>query len=120
MIGEWLLRQIRNAEKRRSRNQPEPDGLLVQPNIFAGTPSISVYRISNGFLLSSNSPGKYEHTMVYCKEVGEIGDQIVTLHTREAMGIPGHVNITTHGGGGSGGSGIAKATLASYPITTRP
>lgn len=50
--------------------------------------------------------------MVYCKDVGEIGDQIVTLHAREAMGIPGHVNITAHGGGGGGGS-----TLAAYPIT---
>jgi hypothetical protein len=119
MIGEWIVRQIRKAEKRRSRNQPEPDG-LVQPNIFAGTPSISVYRISNGFLLTSNSPGRYEHTMVYCKEVGEIGDQIVALNAREAMGVPSHVNITTHGGGGSGGSGIAKATLASYPVTNRP
>ncbi len=47
--------------------------------------------------------------MVYCKDVGEIGDQIVTLHAREAMGIPGHVNIPAHGGGGS--------TLAAYPIT---
>ena len=108
MIGEWIVRQIRKAEKRRSRNQPEPDG-LVQPNFLAGTPSISVYRISNGFLLSSNSPGRYEHTMVYCKEVGEIGDQIVTLHAREAMGVPSHVNISASGGGGS--------TLAAYPIT---
>jgi hypothetical protein len=117
MIGEWLLRQIRNAEKRREKNHPQQQ---IYPDIFSGTPAISVYRISNGFLLSSNSPGRYEHTMVYCKDIGEIGDQIVTLHAREAMGIPGHVNITTHGGGGSGGSGIAKATLASYPITTRP
>jgi hypothetical protein len=110
MIGEWLLRQIHKAEKRRSRNQPEPDG-RVYPDIFSGTPSISVYRISNGFLLSSNSPGRYEHTMVYCKEVGEIGDQIVTLHAREAMGVPSHVNINTTGGGGS--------TFAAYP-TNRP
>ena len=119
MIGEWLLRQINKAEKRREKKH-YPQQERAYPDILAGTPSISVYRISNGFLLSSNSPGRYEHTMVYCKDVGEIGDQIVTLHAREAMGIPGHVNITTHGGGGSGGSGIAKATLASYPITTRP
>lgn len=109
MIGEWLLRQIRNAEKRREKNHPQQQ---IYPDIFSGTPAISVYRISNGFVLSSNSPGRYEHTMVYCKEVGEIGDQIVTLHAREAMGIPGHVNITAHGGGGGGGS-----TLAAYPIT---
>jgi hypothetical protein len=106
MIGEWLLRQIRNAEKRREKNHPQQQ---IYPDIFSGTPAISVYRISNGFLLSSNSPGRYEHTMVYCKDVGEIGDQIVTLHAREAMGIPGHVNIPAHGGGGS--------TLAAYPIT---
>jgi len=47
--------------------------------------------------------------MVYCKEVGEIGDQIVTLHAREAMGVPSHVNISASGGGGS--------TFAAYPIT---
>jgi hypothetical protein len=118
MIGEWLLRQIHKAEKRREKNHPQQE--RAYPDIFAGTPSISVYRISNGFLLTSNSPGRYEHTMVYCKEVGEIGDQIVALNAREAMGVPSHVNITTHGGGGSGGSGIAKATLASYPVTNRP
>lgn len=119
MIGEWLLRQIRNAEKRREKkNYPQQE--RAYPDILAGTPAISVYRISNGFLLSSNSPGRYEHTMVYCKDIGEIGDQIVTLHAREAMGIPGHVHISASGSGGSGGSGIAKATLASYPITTRP
>jgi hypothetical protein len=104
MIGEWLLRQIHKAEKRREKNHPQQ----MYPDIFAGTPSISVYRISNGFLLSSNSPGRYEHTMVYCKEVGEIGDQIVTLHAREAMGVPSHVNISASGGGGS--------TIAAYPI----
>ena len=106
MIGEWLLRQIHKAEKRRSKNHPQQQ---AYPDIFSGTPAISVYRISNGFLLSSNSPGRYEHTMAYCKEVGEIGDQIVTLHTREAMGVPSHVNINASGGGGS--------TIAAYPIT---
>lgn len=111
MIGEWLLRQIRNAEKRREKkNYPQQE--RAYPDIFSGTPAISVYRISNGFLLSSNSPGRYEQTMVYCKEVGEIGDQIVALHAREAMGVPSNVHITAHGGGGGGGS-----TLAAYPIT---
>jgi hypothetical protein len=46
--------------------------------------------------------------MVYCKEVGEIGDQIVALNAREAMGVPSHVNISASGGGGS--------TFAAYPI----
>ena len=99
MVGEWLLRQIRKVE---GRNHPQQGPLIMQqPNMLTGLPIISVYRISNGYILSSTSEQYNAPTLVYCKEVSEIGDQIVTLQAREAMGIPGSVFISAHGGGGS-------------------
>jgi hypothetical protein len=125
MISKWLERvlyRVIEQHYKMVRDQLNyPGGATGQKaDPLDGAPHIGVHRISNGFLLSSSHAGRYERTLVYCKDVQEISEQIVVLHTREAMGIPGHVNITAHGGGGSGGSGIAKATLASYPITTRP
>lgn len=108
MIGEWILRQIRKAE---NKHHPQQS---VKSLPFYNNAAITVYRISNGFVLVSENPHKMESTIVYCKDVSEIGDQIVTLHARSAMGVPNHVHITASGGGGGGG-GNGPA----YPMTNR-
>lgn len=113
MIGEWLLRQIRKVE---GRNHPQQGPLIMQqPNMLTGLPIISVYRISNGYILSSTSEQYSAPTLVYCKEVSEIGDQIITLQAREAMGIPNTVRITATGGGGGGGVSIPAKQAIPYP-----
>jgi hypothetical protein len=99
MIGEWILRQIRKAEDRKHPQQS------VKSMPFYNNAAISVYRISNGFVLVSESPHKMESTIVYCKDVSEIGDQIVTLHARSAMGVPSDVRIGANG--------------PAYPMTNR-
>jgi len=105
MIGKWLLRMMRNAEKE-VHGPPAPD----RPNYLSnslhnGQPVVSVFRISNGFVISHSDYHTHQNTMVYCKEVGEIGDQIVTLQARAAMGIPPSVTI---GASGALSGGTAK------------
>jgi hypothetical protein len=92
MIGEWLIRQIRKVENQMVQNNAPRSGIP-----FYNNTAVSVYRISNGFLIVSESSQKMDSTIVYCKDVGEIGDHIVMLHTRDAMGIPSHVSIGANG-----------------------
>lgn len=110
MIGKWLLRMIRKADNEESRNHPQ-QSLGIGPRGLMDSPVVSVYRITNGYILASSQPQRHESTLVYCKELNEIGDQIITLQAREAMGIPNTVNISALGGGAGGGS-----TLAAYPV----
>lgn len=57
---------------------------------------VSVYRISNGFLLSILDMHSKLPTLVYCKDAAEIGECIATLHTRVAIGIAPDVHIPIH------------------------
>lgn len=115
MIGKWLLRMMRNAAKE-AYGPSVPD----RPNhlsnaLHNGQPVVSVFRISNGFVLCHSDYHSHQNTLVYCKEVSEIGDQIITLQARVAMGVPPTVTI---GGSGSGSltGGMAKvAQQLQYP-----
>jgi len=113
MIGKWLLRMMRNAEKEvYGPSAPDRPNHLSNA-LYNGQPVVSVFRISNGFVISHSDYHSHQNTLVYCKEVSEIGDQIITLQARVAMGVPPTVTI---GASGAISGGIAKvAQQLQYP-----
>lgn len=106
MIGKWLLRMMRNAEKEvYGPSVPDrPDHLSNA--LYDSQPVVTVFRITNGFVVSHRDLNSHQSTLVYCKEVSEIGDQIATLQARAAMGVPPNVNMGTSG---AISGGMAKA-----------
>jgi hypothetical protein len=113
MIGKWLLRMMRNAEKEvYGPSAPDRPNHLSNA-LYNGQPVVSVFRISNGFVISHSDYHSHQNTLVYCKEVSEIGDQIITLQARAAMGVPPNVTI---GASGAISGGMAKvAQQLQYP-----
>lgn len=113
MIGKWLLRMMRNAEKEvYGPSVPDKPNHLSNA-LYNGQPVVSVFRISNGFVISHSDYHTHQNTLVYCKEVSEIGDQIITLQARVAMGVPPTVTIGT---GSALTGGMAKvAQQLQYP-----
>ena len=116
MIGKWLLRMMRNAEKE-AYGPPAPDRSNHLSNaLYNGQPVVSVFRISNGFVISHSDYHSHQNTLVYCKEVSEIGDQIITLQARAALGVPPNVTIGASGTSSAISGGIAKAVQTlKYP-----
>lgn len=114
MIGKWLLRMVRNAERYDGPQNPVRQGQFqLGDALHNGSPVVSVYRISNGFIIAQTDYNRHENTLVYCKEISEIGDHIVTLQARTAMGIPPSVTI---GASGALSGGMAKvAQQLQYP-----
>jgi len=111
MIGKWLLRMMRNAEKE-VYGQQVPDNRPdhLSNALYDSQPVVTVFRITNGFVVSHRDLNSHQSTLVYCKEVSEIGDQIATLQARVAMGVPPNVNMGTSGAiSGALYNGIAKA-----------
>lgn len=110
MIGKWLLHTMRNAEKevygQQVPDRPDP----LSNALYDSQPVVTVFRITNGFVVSHRDLNSHQSTLVYCKEVSEIGDQIATIQARAAMGVPPNVNTGT-GSANSGAlySGMAKA-----------
>lgn len=112
MIGKWLLRMMRNAERYDEPRQAVRTNQLGDA-LHNGSPVVSVYRISNGFIIAQTDYNRHENTLVYCKEISEIGEHIVTLQARTAMGIPPSVTI---GASGALSGGMAKvAQQLQYP-----
>lgn len=108
MIGKWLLRMMRNAEKEvHGPSVPDRPNHLSN-SLYNGQPVVSVFRISNGFVISHSDYHTHQNTMVYCKEVSEIGDQIITLQARAAMGVPPNVTIGASGGLSGGMAKVAQ------------
>jgi hypothetical protein len=104
---------MRNAEKEvYGPSTPDKPNHLSNA-LHNGQPVVSVFRISNGFVISHSDYNRHENTLVYCKEISEIGDHIVTLQARVAMGISPSVTI---GASGSLTGGMAKvAQQFQYP-----
>lgn len=113
MIGKWLLRMMRNAEKEVYGPPQQERTNHLSNALHNGQPVVSVFRISNGFIIAQTDYNRHENTLVYCKEISEIGEHIVTLQARTAMGIPPSVTI---GASGALSGGMAKvAQQLQYP-----
>jgi hypothetical protein len=97
MLREWLRKRL--VKLLREDPQDRIKGSLISAPklsdyLTSGAPMMTVWSISNGYLLvgSMDSMRMMESTVIYVKDVIEIGEQIATMRARTAMGVPPSTN----------------------------
>ena len=93
-IKRWLEKPYASWAKA-MKQHPQMQGPLMAN--LENTPVITVWAISNGYLLMAGmSNGSLTSTITYVKDLSEIGDQIATMRARTAMGVPSGVYLPPH------------------------
>lgn len=107
MLKKWLVSLVDQVFD--ERLGPQPDTRVRVTSEIHGSLFVTIHSLSNGFLIST-PPGPHynsNQTLVFCKDMAEVGEQLIAIHTRDRMGIPGHVNLTS---GGAVGSAVLVAS----------
>jgi hypothetical protein len=100
MLRKLLQRTVEQAIEKHYRDlAPASDGRQTVP--VYGQSALTVYQISNGWLISSQTG-----SLTYVQEAKDLGDHILTNVTRDRMGIADTVRMNVHS---SGSSGLANA-----------
>ena len=113
MLKKWLVSLVDQVFD--ERLGPQPDTRVRVTSEIYGSLFVTIHSLSNGFLINT-PPGPHHNssqTLVFCKDMAEVGEQLIAIHTRDRMGIPGHVNLT------SGGAVDSAALVASNPARQR-
>lgn len=97
MISNWIRRVVmRTLEERYAHiNQPVPDG--PRHKSITGRPVVTVHRLSNGYLLAADNDTPYlseNQTLVFCDNLSDIGNQIITMEARTRMGVSSNVALS--------------------------
>ena len=98
MIREWIKRVAMAAYDEhacRTYNQPV-EGTRNQS--ITGNPLVTVHKLSNGYLIASSSSTPYlsdGQVLVFCEDIGKIGDHIIAMEARVRMGVPSNVSLDT-------------------------
>jgi hypothetical protein len=90
-MREWLMKKLERAPTLYTRG----GSTKLADHLFDGTPVLTVWPISNGFLLVGGSDGmRLNHlpSITYVKDISEIGEQIATMRARLAIGVPNTVD----------------------------
>jgi hypothetical protein len=93
-MREWLLRKL-------APTAPEVRAAPAKlaDHLFDGAPVLTVWPISNGYLLVGGADGmRLSHcpTVTYVKDISEIGEQIATMRARVAIGVPSSVDTRAY------------------------
>lgn len=95
MIREALKRWLEKPSAswaKAMKHHPQMQGPLMAN--LENTPVVTVWAISNGYLLMSGmGNGAMVSTITYVKDLSEIGDQIATMKARVAIGVPSDVRM---------------------------
>lgn len=94
MIREWIKRVAMAAydEHYAAQNQPV-EGTRNQS--ITGSPLVTVHKLSNGYLIASSNNTPYlsdGQVLVFCEDIGKIGDHIIAMEARVRMGVPPNVS----------------------------
>jgi hypothetical protein len=98
MFSRWFERAVAHVIDKHNSMLPVPDRQTVP---VYGQSALTVYQISNGWLISSQSG-----SLTYVQEAKDLGDHILTNVTRDRMGIADTVRMNVPS---SGSSGLANA-----------
>lgn len=84
-----LIQKSRNQQKLAA----DSSGPKLRSMLREGMPMLTVWPISNGYLLVGSDDRMLGNTIVYVKDVSEIGEQIAAMKARVAIGVPSNVGV---------------------------
>lgn len=88
---------------------PTPSEPPLTSMLRSNSPMMTIWPISNGYLLVSASDQMLAATIVYVKDFNEIGEQIAAMRARTAMGITPNVSVRAYANGNAvGANGPSK------------